>query len=484
MTVDEIKKIKVARVKCDNDLLFFTRYFFKKLKNQKFIVNWHHVEIAKYIEQVFDYALIFLNINIPPRCSKTELVLNAIARGLGKNPGGNYLYITASDDLRSETSVKIRDIISSDDFRLMYGLELKKDQNAKNLWRTKQGGGLKTATISGQITGFGAGQMIQHDEDLENYIRDFEGCIILDDINKISDSEDLNKNNEKVNSRIFDTVMSRTNSPDTPIINIQQRAGIEDATYNLLEYYEEEIINGKAKNLVMPIIFPDGKLLWEWKYDEEKINKLKISPKTSRIFETQYMQNPMPLEGLVYPNKFKTYKELPKETINENGVDIIKLQGWCIGAIDSADKGTDKFASPIVQVIGSNMYLKDVIFNTQELIDQEMPITQKSKQHKVSKWVVETNHAGNYFSKRMRTLLPNCDIFGQWNNANKMSRIIMQAGFLSKYLYVPENPTGEMMYFLDQCYRLQKTSKDKDDAPDSLSILSDHLERHYGIFNE
>ena len=480
MTAEEIKILKVAKVKCDKSLLFFTRYFFKKLKNQKFILNWHHNEICRELEKVAKYETIFLNINIPPRSSKTELVVNFIAQNLGKNPKGNYLYITASDDLRSETSVKIRDIITSPEYKSMYGIELKVDQNAKNLWRTKQGGGLKTATISGQITGFGAGQMIDHDKDLEDYIRTFEGCIILDDINKIADSSSLNENNSKVNLRIFDTVFSRTNSDDTPIINIQQRAGIEDATYRLLKYYE-----GKEKvvNLVMPIIYPDGKLLWEWKFPLSKVEDFKNNPETSHMFETQFMQNPMPLQGLMYPNKFQTYKEIPKEIINENGKDVTKIQGWCIGIIDSADKGDDHFAAPILQIIGDRMYLKDVIFNKIELISQEDVVKAKTKENNITKWVVETNHAGNYFANRLRLLMPDIEIFGQWSSTNKMSRIIASAGFLNRYLYVPDNPTGEMYLFLDQCYRLMKTSTKKDDAPDALSCGVAHLNKFYQIFD-
>ena len=114
--------------------------------------------------------------------------VNFIARGIGMNPTSNWLYITASDELRAQTSVSIRDIVQHPYFKIMYGVELKQDQNGKNLWRTSKGGGLKTATIFGQITGFGAGQMIDHDKDLEDYLREFEGCIVLDDINKIDDS--------------------------------------------------------------------------------------------------------------------------------------------------------------------------------------------------------------------------------------------------------------------------------------------------------
>ena len=62
--------------------------------------------------------------------------------------------------------------------------------------------------------------------------------------------------------------------------------------------------------------------------------------------------------------------------------------------------------------------------------------------------------------------------------------MLSYAGLISRYLYVPENPTDEMYSFLNQCYSLLKVSKDKDDAPDSLTIAFAHLERHYQIFDE
>ena len=98
----------------------------------------------------------------------------------------------------------------------------------------------------------------------------------------------------------------------------------------------------------------------------------------------------------------------------ENEKEVRRLQGWCIGIIDSADKGDDNFAAPIVQVIRNRMYLKDVIFNQTELITQETPIVAKTKEHNIKLWVVETNHAGNYFANRLRVLMPDIDVFGQW----------------------------------------------------------------------
>lgn len=280
--------------------MFFTRYFFKRLRKQKFIVNWHHEVGCNALEEVQIYEWELLNMTTPPRTSKTELAaVNFISRSLGMNANANFLYITSSDELRSETSVRIRDIVTDEHFQLMYNVHLKKDQKAKNLWRTEQGGGLKTATINGQITGFGAGQMIQHDEDLEDYIREFEGCIVLDDINKIDDVINMTAANAKVARVIFNTVLSRRNSSDTPIINIQQRAGVKDATGELLAHFKG---SGKVKNLVFHAIGRKGshyenKSMWEWKLPLEDLIRMKNSPKTKYTYESQYDQNPIPDEG-------------------------------------------------------------------------------------------------------------------------------------------------------------------------------------------
>ena len=243
-----------ARKECDKSLLYFTRFWFRVLRGVKFTTSWHHDEIAKELDNIEKYDLELLSINIPPRHSKTALAaVNFIARGIGMNPKSNWLYITASDELRSQTSVEIRDIVEHPYFYIMYGVKLKKDQNSKNLWRTTQGGGLKTATIFGQITGFGAGQMTNFGEDLSDYLRTFEGAIVLDDINKTDDSEAMNATSDKVVRTLANTVLSRKNSRDTPIINIQQRTGENDATAFFMEFYQGK--EDKAKFLIYPVFF-------------------------------------------------------------------------------------------------------------------------------------------------------------------------------------------------------------------------------------
>lgn len=469
-------ELAIAKFHCDESLLYFTRFWYKVLRNNKFIVNWHHEEICKKLEAVQNYELLFLGINIPPRFSKTELAaVNFIARGLGMNPHGNYLYITASDDLRSETSVRIREIVSHPYFEKMYGVSMKVDQTAKNLWRTKQGGGLKTATISGQITGFGAGLMVEHVNDIEDYIRTFEGCIVLDDINKMDDSEMQNANNDKVLRVLGNTVLSRKNSSDTPIINIQQRAGTQDATAYFNELFDIDN-NPKAENIIYPILI-NGESLWPWKMPIEEINRIKNNPKTKLTFDSQYMQDPKPdITTLIFPeSEIKRYKEFPEN-----------MEYFTACAVDAADTGTDHFAMPIGRVYGNRVYIYDAIFDNSGNLTTYYPETiSMIKVHKISDMKIETNNFGMWFKNHLiNENIAGLTIYGENSKTNKMGRIIAYSGVIKYYFYFPENPNPVLQKFMNQIFKLKKISTKEDDAPDSLANLASYLEKFYNIFND
>ena len=454
-----------ARVKCDASLLFFTKFFFKEITGNKFIVNEHHKVICNELKRVENYELDLLNINIPPRFSKTELAaVNFIARGIGMNPNGNYLYITASDELRAQTSVSIRDIVTHPFFKMMYGVELKKDQNGKNLWRTKQGGGLKTATIFGQITGFGAGIM----KDTLEELRTFEGCIVLDDINKLDDSQVQNATSEKVSRTVFNTVLSRKNSNDTPIINIQQRAGLTDITAEFEEHYGIE--NERVKFLVMPVISDDGVPLWEWKHNVKEIQKLKTSPKTAHVFETQYMQNPLPAKGVLF-NK----KEMNFFTMDELRNDLVQSR---IGNIDVAGDGKDFYSFPSGVLIGELFYVTEWIY-TQESTEYTRPVTASLvNANKLDHLGFESNNFGMEFGRQLKTELNQfTTLYPKFESKQKLSRIINKAEFIRKHFVFRKDVQVNTDYYkaLEHLFRYMKDGSFKiDDAPDSLAGLA-HL---------
>jgi predicted phage terminase large subunit-like protein len=472
------RELAIIRAKCDKDLLFFTRFWYKTIHGTKFIVNWHHEEIRDCLKQIENYELDLLNINIPPRFSKTELAaVNFIARGIGMNPTSNWLYITASDELRSQTSVSIRDIVSHPYFKIMYGVELKKDQNSKNLWRTNHGGGLKTATIFGQVTGFGAGQMIEHNTDLLDYVREFEGAIVLDDINKTDDSEVENANNTKVSRTLFNTVMSRKNSKDTPLVNIQQRAGHTDVTGQLMEHYEDD---PRAKFLVLPVII-DGVPLWEWKHDLKDIEKLRTSDKTAHIFGTQYMQVPyVDKEGLVFAADDLNYFD-PKH------LDLSKADGIC-SFIDIADTGDDDHSAPIGYLIDDFIYVTDVYYTKEGTKTNVQGTADILNKHDVNYVNAESNFGGSMYVQLISPILKeDIVIQGVRAQGNKHSRILTAEMPIKKRFRFIKNFDVNTQYgrFMKCLVDYQRDGKSKhDDAPDSLHGLYKLFKNFYGLWGD
>lgn len=462
------------RVKCDNDLLYFTRLFYFLLRGTKFIVSDHHEVLSSHFKDVSEYKVKLLNINIPPRHSKTELALNFIARGIGQNHASNWLYVSASDELRAEASIRIRDIVTHPLYKALYSLELKKDQNSKNLWRTTKGGGLKTATIFGQVTGFGAGQMTEAGFNKESLdlIRTFEGCQVWDDLNKTEDSQAENANNDKVSRVIFNTLLSRENSFDTPIIHIQQRTGMSDATFSLMEHYGNE--DDRYRFVVMPIIKKDGTPLWASKFPLEEINKIKNSPKTAHVFEAQYMQDPTPSDSVVFPKN-----ELKLFTMDE--LNIQNAEYKC-GVVDVADEGVDYLSFPSGVLIGRTFYVTEWLF-TQENTEFSLPKTaQIIKSNKMDAVIVETNGLGASFFKSL-TGLVNTHVGWINNTANKHGRIVaeqtnVRLNFRFRSDVDVNSDYAKAMVMLTR-YAKKKSSSNKDDAPDSIALLSTMLRSQF-----
>ena len=457
-------ELKIASVKCRNDLLFFTRFFFRLLKGTKFILNDHHVTICNELQATADYKYQFLNINIPPRHSKTELAgINFIAWSLAKNPKANFLYITASDELRSDTSIRIRDIVTHPLYKSMFGVELKKDQQGKNLWRTSEGGGLKTATIFGQITGFGAGRM--YDTSLIDYVRDFDGAIILDDINKILDTENNSANNNKTLEILFNTILSRKNSEDTPIINIQQRTGKRDATAVLLEYFKD--LNHKS--LVMPIITSDGSPLWANKFSLEQIDKLRTSPETRRIFQTQYMQIPQSREKLLFDiDQLNFFKDFHKENAFAK-----------VCYVDTADVGKDYLFSGFAYLIksdtGIQIFIDKIIYNPKKLGINQPKIIDYVNLNRFDYLIMESNQLSSVEIVNIQKSLEGVRFIPKRNTKNKEERIAKEADWIVQTCHFRNEPKSTE-YGLAIAHLLdyeEFVKNQKDDCPDGLTGLID-----------
>ncbi len=480
-TLQEQKRFLIkARLKCDASFLFFVKFFFKEIEGKKFITNTHHHELEEHFNDVFNYKLKLLNINIPPRCSKTEMLLFFICRGFGMRPTSNWLMITGGDKLRKNASIKIRRIITHPFYQIMYGLELAKDQNNVDVLRSTKGGGVVTASIGGTITGFGAGEITEQNtainKDTLNLIREFEGCQCWDDLNKMNDSAVENANNDKVTDIVFDTLMSRENSADTPIIHIQQRAGVSDVTANLMEHYEYDEKTKKCKDekyrfVIMPIIYPDGRLLWSSKYPLWKVDELRNSEKTAHVFQTQYLQDVTNAKGALFNKQDCSFMSLD---------DMLRLEEQLtVGVNDVADQGNDNYSFPWGFVCGDKFYIKGWIYNSDELEINRPATAEIINYNQINNVAVEINGIGKpHIDALELSISTDVYLYGKREVTNKHLRIRQWAETIrSRFVFRNDVEVNSDYYHaLNHLFKYKKTKKENKahqlDAPDSLALLA------------
>lgn len=353
---------KVLKVMCENDLLFYSRYIYKENTRRNFTVSPHFVLIANKLTDVINGKTKRLIINIPPRYGKTELaVKNFIGYGLVVNPQSKFIHLSYSDDLALDNSSQAKEYIESDAFQKFWQMKLKKDAQGKKKWFNEDGGGVYATASGGAITGFGAG--------VDGSDR-FSGAIIIDDPLKPDDAFSEVKR-KAVNDRYNNTIRSRVNSRDTPIIVIMQRLHEDDLSGFLLNGGSGE----EWEHLCLPALNENNKPLWKDKHTFEELEQIRQANRYT--FAGQYMQTPSPDEGGEWRKQWFeiiNFKELPtirwkmlidgaytKDTSNDpTGLMIYGKYNNEVIILSSIDKYLElpeliKFIPTYIQSIGVNI---------------------------------------------------------------------------------------------------------------------------------
>ena len=272
----------VIKYKCENSLLFFARYIYKENHNRKFIMSKHFEEIAMFLESVYRLEVIRGIINIPPRYGKTELIIKIFTSWcLAKNHSSKFIHLSYSDSLALDNSAQTKEYIQSDAYQKLWGMTLKKDAQSKSKWFNEFGGGMYATASGGAITGFGAGGT---DANI------FGGAILIDDPLKPDDAFSEVKRNA-VNNRYNNTIRSRTNNRNVPIIVVMQRLHEDDLSGYLLSGGSGE----EWKHLNLPALNENNEPLWEDKHTFKELDAIREADRYT--FAGQYMQTPSPDEG-------------------------------------------------------------------------------------------------------------------------------------------------------------------------------------------
>lgn len=238
-----------------------------------------------------------LAICMPPRHGKTLISQDFLLFTLGLFPNSNNIIVSYSLDLALRSISAVRNVIQQEWYEKLFGKIVDKTCiNKADIFTTKAGGQVYSAGIGGGIAGYGAGVKNQK----------YGGCILLDDVLKSQDSKSTTER-EKVNQLFTDSIISRSNTSNTPIILIMQRLH----KYDLVGYLQENFAED-WEFLQIPALDDNGKAIWEETFSTAKLEKLKeINP---HAFYSQYMQAPI-IEGgqVIKPEWFKYYSYLPND---------------------------------------------------------------------------------------------------------------------------------------------------------------------------
>jgi predicted phage terminase large subunit-like protein len=325
---------KILKYKCENDLLFFTRYIYKENTRRNFIIAPHFVNIANTLEEVVKGNIKRLIINIPPRYGKTELAVKCfIAWSLAKNPQSKFIHLSYSDSLALDNSSQTKEYIESDAFQKFWEMKLKKDAQSKSKWFNDFGGGVYATASGGAITGFGAGV---------TEAKEFSGAIIIDDPLKPDDALSEVKR-KAINERFNNTIRSRVNDRETPIIVIMQRLHEDDMSGFLLNGGSGE----DWTHLCLPALDKENKPLWEDKHSFAELEQIRQANRYN--FSGQYMQTPSPEEGGEWRKDWF-------EIVNKNDVPIVEWDMFIDGAY-TKDTKNDPTGIQIGARIGQYYYI-------------------------------------------------------------------------------------------------------------------------------
>lgn len=493
---DDLYRLAVARVKCEQDHLFFTRYFFRQRQGVKFIVNWHHRLIADTVDGIISGKYKNVVISVSPGASKTELVVvNLIARGLAINPRARFLHLCGSDTLASQNSSTAREVLLSDEYQALWPLHIADDAKAKKRWNVlvdgHVAGGVYATALGGQVTGFRAGHMAPG----------FQGAIIIDDPIKPDDAFSRAKL-DAANRKLLTTVKSRRANPDTPIVLIMQRLAENDP----VGFIEKGNLQGEWHRVRIPAVVDDayvralepryaalippseaveGRFSY-WPYKEPLAQLLAMErgdgtdqtgARISRhVFSSQYQQAPVALGGnIIKGEHFERY-----------GAALPKMK-WRKVYADTAQKTKERNDFSVFEEWGmgvdGKIYLLDLLrgkWEAPELQRRAVAFWQKAKARDIDQWgqlremKVEDKSSGTGLVQTLKLSPYNIPIKGIERNKDKLTRVMDALPYLeAKLVCIPES-ASYTNDFVTECEAF--TADDSHDFDDQVDPMIDAID--------
>lgn len=316
----------VFKLSCERSFAFFIRSFFQLLQGQRFLWNWHHAMFCSLAEEIYRGHHRRVIVNCPPGATKTEIwsihwpawcIIQCINAGLPSR----WLPISYSDDLVTENTGRVKDILDSEPFQTMWPLELSVSTRGKSDWKYHDQNGKEHrmfgTSLMGQVTGRRAGYMVA---------TAFTGALVLDD--PLPPRDEGGKRMQKSNQALNRVVRSRLAHDGVPIVMIQQRIGNGDSTdflmgdkspdtyelYKVPAVIDRQYVDGLCQDIkdrVMTDTEFSGKETSYWPAKEPTGTMMSIKQSDPFLYSSQYQQAPDEafLEGVIFRKEIERMVE-------------------------------------------------------------------------------------------------------------------------------------------------------------------------------
>lgn len=310
-----VKPSAIGTILIESGFKVWFLYMFKLIEGRPFILEPIHNELFEYYNAIYKGEKTRCNINIPPRAGKTTMQQYFTVFCLTVNAKSNVIYTSYSQTLLTDISNKVASILEHPAYKAMYPQQIIIEDCGTNpvddFWRdylqendkrntyssrkitTYAGGTVLFASIGSQITGYGCGVRGS---------KKFSGFLAIDDAQKPADSRSQILR-DKVIRYYEETLLSRLNNPDTPIVNIQQRLHIEDLSGVLEAKYNFDTLR-------KPLLDDFGICQIPSQYTSERIKELQ---QNNYVFSAQFQQQPIILGGQVIKRDYFRYYPTAKE---------------------------------------------------------------------------------------------------------------------------------------------------------------------------
>jgi hypothetical protein len=412
--------------------------------DRRYQLEWFHDEIAQKLENGYNRLMAGENVRMmifmPPRHGKSDESTQKFPSWvLGKNPIIPFMISSYSDELATDFGQGTRDVMQSEEYKVMYKTRLRADAKARGKWLTEEGGGYTAVGVGGALTGRGF---------------------------KIGIIDDPFKNREEADSPVvresrykwYQSTFYTRQEGNSMIVFILTRWHEDDLAGRVLKdaseakklgepYDDWEIIEYKAIATEDDKHRKEGEALWPGKFPIEKLLTMKSSM-GSYEFSSLYQQNPVDEENRKFKKVWFKYRDVAVVdametynvmTIDPRGKDDVKLGKDFVGVTINFVDGQGNWNLLSYRMKLSATQLIDLIFtnwqkyslhkigieDNQFTQGLQMSWDEQSRVRGVYPYIELLKHGGTQKELRIEALVPRYERGGIYhltrNGANQCS---------------------------------------------------------------